>query len=182
MIVLGSGIGNVLGGFLGDKAEKRSPNRGRLIVAQVSVIVGIPMSLIILFVASDFLVFMIFALATAALISWASTGAVYPIVASVNKPEVRSTAWSLEQIFEQGFGAFAAVLVGFFADNVINGGSAGYIITWISPYTGLWLIAGVPPVWLSFWMSLAGQALTYSMIWFVTDSMDFMFRVLVPRL
>nr|MDO8079176.1 MFS transporter [Candidatus Freyarchaeota archaeon] len=168
MIVLGSAVGNVIGGFLGDKAEARSPKKGRIIVAQISVFIGIPMSWIILFVVQNFMVFMIFALVTAALISWAGPGAVTPIVAAVNKPEVRSTAYSLEQIFEQGFGAFAAVLVGFFADSVINGGIAGFAMGWISPYIGLWLIVGTPVVWLLFWMSLAGQALTYSMMIFVT--------------
>jgi MFS family permease len=168
MIVLGSAAGNVLGGFLGDKAESRFPNKGRILVAQISVIIGVPMSWILLFLIQDFLIFMIFALITAVLISWAGSGAVNPIVASVNKPEVRSTAWSLEQIFEQGFGALAAVLVGFFADNIINGGTAGFVMGWVSPYIGFWLIGGTPVVWLVLWMTFAGQALSYSMMLFVT--------------
>jgi MFS family permease len=183
MIVLGAAVGSLIGGFLGDKMEARTPNRGRVIVAQISVFVGIPMSWILLFLVQDFIMFMVVAFVTAALINWPGSGAVYPIVASVNKPEVRSTAWSLEQIFEQGFGAFAAVLVGFFADNIISGGVAGFVMGWVSPNIGIWLIWGTPVVELLCWMTLSGQALTYSMVLFVTIpwTLSFIFWSLAYR-
>jgi MFS family permease len=175
MLVLGVAIGNVVGGVLGDKLDARSPNRGRIIVAQISTIITIPMSYIILFVITDFTTFMIVALITTILINWAGSGSVYPIVAAVNKPEVRSTAWSLEQIFEQGVGALAAVLVGFIADNIISGGFPGFVMSWVSPYLGYWLIAGTPVGLLLTWTTFSGQALTYSMLLLVMIPWAFCF-------
>ncbi len=166
MIVLGSAIGSVIGGVLGDKAESRFTNRGRIMIAQISVFIGIPMSWIILFVVQDFFLFMIVAFVTAALINWPGSAAVYPMVAAVNKPEVRSSAWSLEQTFEQGLAAFAAIVVGFFADT-INGGVAGFSMSWISPYIGFWLIGGTPVLYLIVVLFISGQSLTFSMAVFV---------------
>ncbi|MGQ9723143.1 MAG: MFS transporter [Candidatus Jordarchaeum sp.] len=166
MIVLGSAISSVIGGFLGDKAELRFPRRGRIIIAQISVFIGIPLSWVILFVLQEFTLFLIVAFITAVLINWPGSAAVYPIVAAVNKPEVRSTAWSFEQTFEQGLSAFAAILVGFFADN-INAGIAGFSMSWVSPYIGFWLIFGTPVLYLILVLFVSGQSLTYSMAVFV---------------
>ena len=166
MIVLGSAVGSLIGGYLGDKAEQKYYNRGRILIAQISAFLTIPISYIVLFVVQDAIVFMIVAFIGAALINWPGAAAVYPMVAAVNKPEVRSSAWSLEQTFEQGLAAFVAILVGYFADT-INGGIPGFTMSWVTPYLGFWLLAGTSVYYLLFIMYVSGVSLTLSMAIFV---------------
>lgn len=44
----GTAIGGALGGFLGDRASLLSPNHGRIIISQVSVALGLPLSFLII--------------------------------------------------------------------------------------------------------------------------------------
>ncbi|MFB0562455.1 MAG: MFS transporter [Candidatus Lokiarchaeia archaeon] len=162
VLAIGSAIGAALGGLLGDKAEKRSFNKGRLIIAQISVFSGIPLFILILTQEFNILEYTIVAFITALLVTWAGTGAVQPIIANVTKPEVRSTSFSLEQMFEGGFAAIAAVITGYIADT-INGGVAGITMQSITPYMGYWL--SVLPLSILFVLfTLSGQSLTLAMV------------------
>ena len=151
-----------MGGLIGDKAEKRSFNKGRIIIAQISVFSGIPLFILILTQEFNILEYTIVAFITALLVTWAGPGAVQPIIANVTKPEVRSTSFSLEQMFEGGFAAIAAVITGYIADT-INGGVAGITMQSIIPYMGYWL--GVLPLSILFALfTLSGQSLTLAMV------------------
>jgi len=166
VLVVGVAIGNGIGGWLGDKGEKRSFNKGRIIVAQISVFSGIPLVLLTLtqpFGITEYIVLMFI---TAVLVSWAGPAAVQPMVANVTKPEVRSTSFSIEQMFEGGFAAIAAVLTGYLADT-INGGIAGFTMQNITPYMGVWL--GLVPLSLLIGLfTLSGQSLTTAMLLTIT--------------
>lgn len=47
LFLLGTALGAQLGGILGDWAAERSPNHGRIIVAQVSVGIGVPLAVVV---------------------------------------------------------------------------------------------------------------------------------------
>ena len=72
-IVIGTAISNVLGGFLGDWADVRSPKYGRAAVGQVSIIIGIPLTYILFTQTADwpFGALVVLAFVTALFISWA---------------------------------------------------------------------------------------------------------------
>ncbi|MGQ9722603.1 MAG: MFS transporter [Candidatus Jordarchaeum sp.] len=175
ILVMGSALGNLVGGLLGDRMEKRSPAKGRIMIAQISTFSGIPLVLLILFVRMDLLLYISVAFFTAIMMSWGGVGAVEPIVSAVNKPEARSTAWALEQMFEQGFAAFGVVLTGWIADN-INLGVSGIAMQWISPYLNYWLyFADVGFLLYILWLS--GESLTLAMA--LTVSIPWTFCVII---
>ncbi len=175
VLAIGSAVGAALGGLLGDKAEKRSFNKGRIIIAQISVFSGIPLFILILTHEFNILEYTIVAFITALLVTWAGTGAVQPIIANVTKPEVRSTSFSLEQMFEGGFAAVAAVITGYIADT-INGGVAGITMQSIMPYMGYWL--NVLPLSMLFGLfTISGQSLTLAML--LTTTIPWTFCLLI---
>lgn len=166
VLAIGFAVGAAIGGLLGDRAERRSPNKGRIIIAQISVFSGIPLFTLILTMQLTIGEYFILTLIAALLVTWAGPGAVQPMVANVTKPEVRSTAFSLEQMFEGGFAAIAAVITGYLADTV-NGGVAGMVMQSITPYMGYWL--GVLPLSMLFALfTLSGQSLTLAMLLTIT--------------
>ena len=119
-IVIGTAISNVLGGFLGDWAEGVSPKYGRAFVGQVSVLCGIPMTLILFTRTQDWSIGAIVTLCffTALLISWAGKGSKEPMMQGVTPPELRSTAFSLVTFIESGFAALVALVAGSLADRI----------------------------------------------------------------
>lgn len=166
ILVMGSALGNLVGGYLGDYSEKKSPKRGRILISQISTFAGIPGVLIILFARMDLALYITIAFVTAIMMSWGGVGSVQPIVSAVNKPEAQSTAWALEQMFEQGFAAFGAVLTGWIADN-INFGVSGLAMQWITPYLNYWLyFADIGVLLYIIWLS--GESLTLAMALTVT--------------
>jgi MFS family permease len=161
MLVIGAALGNLIGGVLGDRAERRSPKRGRIIIAQISTFAGIPGVLIILFTNLSLVWYIIIAFAMAAMINWGSVGSVQPMVSAVNKPESQSSAWAFEQMFEQVFGAFGAILTGWLADS-INLGVSGLAMEWITPYLNYWLyFVSIPLLLYVLWLS--GESLTIAL-------------------
>ncbi|MBS7287923.1 MAG: MFS transporter [Candidatus Freyarchaeota archaeon] len=165
LIVVGVGIGNALGGYIGDRMHKWNPNRGRILTAQISIFLGIPLTAIVLTAQLDALGYAVMGFITGTALSWSGTGAVQPIVADVTKPEVRGTAFAIEQFFEAGFSAFGALLAGWMAD-VLGG---GFFMQWMSPYAYIWLpvLGGYGFAGVTTWILAAyasGQALTSAML------------------
>jgi MFS family permease len=119
-IVLGTVISNIIGGFLGDWAEQKSPKYGRTVIGQVSIISGIPLTYILFTQTDDWSLWGIIALSffTALMISWPGKGAKEPMMQGVVPPELRGTAFSMTTFIESGFAAIAGVIAGSLADNI----------------------------------------------------------------
>jgi len=119
-IVIGTAISNVMGGFLGDFAESKSPKYGRPFIGQISIISGIPLTYILFTRTADWSLAGIVALSffTALLISWPGKGAKEPMMQAVTPPELRSTAFSIVTFIERGFAALIAYVAGILADNM----------------------------------------------------------------
>ncbi len=119
-IVIGTAISNVLGGFLGDWADKKSPKYGRPAVGQISIICGIPLTFILFTQTEDwpFWAIVVLSFFTALLISWAGKGSKEPMIQAVTPPELRSSAFAFIVFIENGFTAVAAFAAGYLADRI----------------------------------------------------------------
>jgi hypothetical protein len=119
-IVVGTAISNVLGGFLGDWADMRSPKYGRPAIGQASIIIGIPLTYILFTQTEDwpFGALVVLAFITALFISWAGKGAKEPMIQAVTPPELRASAFAFIVFIENGFTALAALVAGTLADSI----------------------------------------------------------------
>ena len=124
VIAMGAALGNLLGGILGDKAARWNPEKGRIIVAQISVFSGIPLMFIIFwFIPRNtdlLLAYISLGFITGMLISWAATACNSPIFSELFEPEIRSTAFSIDRFFEGAFAASGTLIVGWLAVNFFN--------------------------------------------------------------
>ncbi len=119
-IVVGTAISNVVGGILGDWADRVNPKYGRPFIGQISVISGIPMTYILFTQTEDWPFAAVVALCfvTALLISWPGKGAKEPMMQAVTLPELRASAFALVTFIESGFAALVAYVAGQLADRV----------------------------------------------------------------
>lgn len=119
-IVVGVGISNVIGGFLGDWAESKSPKYGRTIIGQFSVFSGVPLTWLLFTGTKDWPFWGIVALCfgTALLIGWSGKGAKEPMMQGAVPPELRSTAFAMTTFIESGFAALVAIFAGTLADRI----------------------------------------------------------------
>ena len=138
-IVVGTAVSNIIGGILGDWAERKSPKYGRTIVGQVSIFSGIPLTYILFTMTDNWGFGAVFALCflTALLISWPGKGAKEPMMLGVVPPELRATAFAMTTFIESGFAAVAAYIAGSLADRI------GFTraMLWTIPFP--WLICGI---------------------------------------
>jgi len=119
-IVVGTSISYVIGGVLGDWAEKRNPKYGRAIIGQISIISGIPLTYILFTQTAGWSLtgISILSFFTALLISWPGKGSKEPMMQGVTPPELRASAFSIVTFIENGFTALAAYLAGSLADRI----------------------------------------------------------------
>jgi len=119
-IVIGTVISNIMGGFIGDYAEKVNPKYGRIVIGQFSIISGIPLTYWLLTGTEDWSLGALLALSlvTALFISWPGKGAKEPMMQAVTLPELRSVAYSVVAIIENGFSALVAIFAGWLADQI----------------------------------------------------------------
>jgi len=139
IIVIGAAISNLMGGFIGDYAEKVSPKFGRTVIGQFSVLVGVPLMYILLTNGKTMPFGSFFALAafTALLIGWPGRGAKEPMMQGVVPPEMRSSAYSVVSLVEGGLSSFAGLIAGGLADQI---GLTNALI-WTIPVP--WIVCGV---------------------------------------
>ncbi|MFX1512796.1 MAG: MFS transporter [Promethearchaeota archaeon] len=120
LIAMGAAAGNLVGGYLGDKAAKWNPDKGRIIVAQISVASGIPMMFVVFWFiprSTDMLViYLLIGMFTGVMISWCAPACNSPIFSELFEPEIRSTAFSIDRLFEGAAAASGTLLVAFFAE------------------------------------------------------------------
>lgn len=120
LIVIGTALSNVIGGFLGDWADVKSPKYGRPAVGQISIIIGIPLTYILFTQTADWplLAIGILGFITALFISWPGKGSKEPMIQAVTTPELRGSAFAFIIFIESGFTALAAFAAGYLADNI----------------------------------------------------------------
>lgn len=138
-VVIGTAISNVIGGFLGDWAEQKSPKYGRTIIGQISVVSGIPFTYYLFTQTQDWNVVSIGILGfvTALFISWPGKGSKEPMMQGVVPPELRSTAFAMTTFIESGFAAIIAVIFGQIADKI----DLQTAMLWTIPFP--WVICAV---------------------------------------
>jgi len=138
-VVIGTAISNVLGGILGDYAEKVSPKYGRAFIGQISVFFGIPFTYFLFTRTANWNMVQISILCfiTALFISWPGKGSKEPMMQGVVPPELRSTAFAMTTFIESGFAAIAALIFGIIADKI----NIQTAMVWTIPFP--WLICGI---------------------------------------
>jgi MFS family permease len=138
-IVISAAFSNLIGGIIGDYAEKISPKYGRTVIGQFSVLVGVPLMYIFLTQAKNMTYTQIFLFAsfTALMIGWPGRGAKEPMMQAVVPPEKRSSAYSVVNFVEGGLSAFSSLIAGALADAV----GLTNALLWTIPFP--WLICGI---------------------------------------
>ncbi|NHJ04882.1 MAG: MFS transporter [Candidatus Heimdallarchaeota archaeon] len=117
VIAIGAALGNLFGGYFGDWAAKRWPNKGRIMVAQISVILGIPMMFLIFLAipreatTAVLIAFIALGIITGFAISWCAPAANNPIFSELFDPEIRSSAFSIDRLFEGSIAASGTAIV-----------------------------------------------------------------------
>jgi hypothetical protein len=118
-IAMGGSVGVLVGGWVGDRAAKWRPNSGRIIIAQISVFSGIPLSYVIFEmiprVTASFSLYVLFGFLMLLLITWAGP-ANNAIFSEIFEPEIRGSVFSVDRVFEGSVGALGTLFVGLFAD------------------------------------------------------------------
>lgn len=139
IVVVGAAISNLVGGIIGDHAEKVSPRYGRTVIGQFSVLSGVPLMYIFLTQAKTMTFWQVFLLAsfTALMIGWPGRGAKEPMMQAVVPPEMRSSAYSVVNFIEGGLSAFSSLIAGALADSV----GLTNALLWTIPFP--WIICGV---------------------------------------
>ncbi len=126
VIAVGAALGNLFGGWIGDKAARWNQDKGRIIVAQVSVFSGIPMMIIIFKLIprepsmAILLAFIILGMFTGFSISWVAPACNYPIFSELFEPEIRSTVYAIDRLFEGSVAASGTLIVGILAEKLFN--------------------------------------------------------------
>jgi len=138
-VVIGTAISNVLGGIIGDYADKVSPKFGRAFIGQFSVFSGIPFTYLLFTKTQNWSLVQLAILCfiTALLISWPGKGSKEPMMQAVVPPELRSTAFAMTTFIESGFAAIAALIFGILADRI----DIQTAMVWTIPFP--WLICGI---------------------------------------
>lgn len=138
-VVVSAAISNFIGGLIGDAAEKISPKYGRTVIGQFSVFVGVPLMYILITRAEgwSFMQMFVFASITALLIGWPGRGAKEPMMQAVVPPEMRSSAYSMVNLIEGGFSAFASLIAGTLAVKI----GLTNAMLWTIPFP--WIICGI---------------------------------------
>jgi MFS family permease len=139
IVVIGAAISNLMGGFIGDYAEKVNPKYGRTIIGQFSVLIGVPLMYILISEGKNMSFWQLFGLAsfTALLIGWPGRGAKEPMMQAVVPPEMRSSAYSVVNLIEGGLSSFAALIAGTLADSI----GLTNALLWTIPFP--WIICGL---------------------------------------
>ncbi len=138
-ILLGSAISSLIGGLIGDYAEKISPKYGRTIIGQFSVFSGVPLTYVLFTQGANLSFLQMFGLAffTALMIGWPGRGAKEPMMQAVTLPELRSSAYAVVQVVEGGLSAFG----GWIAGSLIDSLGMTQAMLWTIPFP--WIICGL---------------------------------------
>ncbi|KAL5705295.1 hypothetical protein ACHQM5_023620 [Ranunculus cassubicifolius] len=120
--VVGSSLGGVFGGKMGDILSLRFPNSGRIVMSQISSASAIPLAALPLLVlpydpSTGFLHgFVLFIMGF--FISWNSAATNNPIFAEIVPEKSRTSIYALDQSFESILASFAPTVVGILSQHL----------------------------------------------------------------
>eukprot|EP00253_Pinus_taeda_P025233 PITA_25233 len=122
LYIVGSSLGGLFGGRMGDVMARRLPNAGRIILSQISSALAIPLSAVLLLVLPDdpstglahALMFFIMGFG----ISWNAPATNNPIFAEIVPEKERTSIYALDSSFESVLTSFAPTVVGILAQHV----------------------------------------------------------------
>jgi len=126
ILTLGVAAGNVLGGYIGDRLARFSPDHGRIYAAQFSVLSGIPLLYVIFFLlptgeeGRSMGAFAVSLFVFGLCISWCSAAVNQPIMSEIVPTSHRAIIFSLDRSFEGGMSAIAPFVVGSLAVDVFG--------------------------------------------------------------
>lgn len=122
LFLAGTALGGLLGGYIGDRAAAQYPNHGRIFVAQFSVSLGVPFSLLLIkslplngqpqSVAQYALLLFTGGL----MMSWTPPALNNPVMAEIVPAHCRSLIFAFDRSFEGALASCAAPLVGLLAE------------------------------------------------------------------
>jgi len=122
LFVVAGSLGGLFGGQMGDTLSRHFPNAGRIILAQISSGLGIPLAAVLLLVLPDDpstglvhgLMFFIIGFS----ISWNGPATNNPIFAEIVPERQRTSIYALDRSFESILSSFAPAVVGILSQHV----------------------------------------------------------------
>lgn len=124
LFVASNSLGGLFGGKMGDIFSRHLPNSGRIILAQFSSGIGIPLGAVLLLLIPDdtstavlhgAVIFIM-----GFLISWCGTATNNPIFAEIVPEKSRTSVYALDRSFESLLASFAPPVVGILAERVFG--------------------------------------------------------------
>lgn len=119
--LIGTALGGLLGGYLGDKAAQMWPNHGRIFVCQFSVFSGIPLSILNYAVlprngeTGTMALYILLFFLQGLLISWAAPSCNSPIFAEIVPTRMRNLIYAFDRCFEDALSSPVSYFVGWAA-------------------------------------------------------------------
>jgi hypothetical protein len=138
-IVIGMMCGHLVGGYVGDWAERRSLNYGRVVVGQASIATSALLSWIV-FSASEgwsVQVWILVSLLIGFITSWVAPAMADPILQGVIPPELRGSAASLKTLVIGSVSSVGCLVVGSMAGDTAAGFTR--VLRW--SVTSCWLVS-----------------------------------------
>ncbi|KAI7839840.1 hypothetical protein COHA_006425 [Chlorella ohadii] len=133
LFLLGTAVGGLIGGCVGDAAAQRWPLRGRIAVTQFSVSIGIPFACLVFKglprngSPGTVTLYAAVLLAFALLKAWPAPACNNPIFAEIVPPAQRNLVYAFDRCFEGAVAACAAPLVGTLAERVFGFSGSGTV-------------------------------------------------------
>lgn len=113
LLALGTLLGHLGFGWLGDVLESRFPTYGRVVMAQVGLVVSLPaLTLFLIFGNRGVIPLMVFGMLSGLSLASIDTGARWPIAQSVLRPELRATGRAALDMVVGAVGSGAIALTG----------------------------------------------------------------------
>lgn len=134
-IVISLAIGNLVGGLVGDWADRRWPRYGRTMVAQFSIAASLPAMYLLFTAARDIPSIVLYSVIAGFFLDWTRRGSKQPMVQNVVRPELRSTAMALTEFVQGAAASIVIILFGRFAD------AYGLTRTLLVLACGFWAVA-----------------------------------------
>lgn len=120
-------VGNLLGGLVGDCFARRCPMHGRVFVAQITILSGIPVVFLTFMIdppnddAWAIVWYIVLLVAFGLAACWCATGVNWPILSEIVPPQNRNTVLAWETALEGSCGAaLGNAMVGFLATKVFG--------------------------------------------------------------